>query len=326
MAYDKRKSRRIGNVLKKIYGDITHPASFSSPRRLWLAGRDVLPSLTLEEVRYWLSGEKTYTLHRRVVTRFKRRKVIARGIDHQWQADLMEMGAIAKENRGNKYLLATIDVFSRYASVRAIKNKQTATVTKAFLDIIKKGRRKPIKLQTDHGKEFLSNEFMQMLKTNKIIWVETHQDVKAQMVERFNRTFKGLLHKYFTEKVTLRYVHRLQDFVNTYNSRPHRGLSGHVPRDVTKKNEDLMYHIQYNDYLKPEPKKHKFQVNDKVRLSVYRKTFKRGYERNFTNHIFTIVNQLMTNPPTYHVKDEDGEFIQGALYEQEMVRVTQREF
>jgi len=45
----------------------------------------------------------------------QRRRVITRGINDLWQADLVEMGAFSKSNDGYRYLLTVIDTFSKYA-------------------------------------------------------------------------------------------------------------------------------------------------------------------------------------------------------------------
>ena len=81
--------------------------------------------------------------------------------------------------------------------------------------------------------------------------------------------------------------------------------------------------MQYSEYLRSIPRKHNFNVNNKVRLSAYRYAFKRGFHKNYTEQIFTIIDRLNTNPPTYHIKDEDGNLIEGAFYEKELVKVME---
>ena len=76
---------------------------------------------------------------------------------------------------------------------------------------------------------------------------------------------------------TYRYIHLLQDFVDSYNSRPYHGIGGYAPNDINKSNEHKIFDLQYGEYLRSIPRKHKFSMNDKVRLSVYRYTFKRGF-------------------------------------------------
>ena len=74
-------------------------------------------------------------------------------IDEQWTADLIEVINISKQYKGYKYLLTVVDVISKHAWVKTIKNKTGQAVTAAFETILKQGRT-PIQLQTDDGKEF----------------------------------------------------------------------------------------------------------------------------------------------------------------------------
>ena len=186
------RTRRLNALLlHDRYFNLSSPSSFSSPYRLWQESRWKDPSIALDEVNRWLSAQRAYTLHRRVFLGFPHRKVVTAGIDKQWQADLMDVSSLSKHNDGVNFLLAVIDVFSRKAFVRALKTKKSSDVAKAFVHIMNVSKRQPIKLQTDHGKGFVGKLFDQMLKGRRIIRIHTHQDVKAQIVERFNCTFKG---------------------------------------------------------------------------------------------------------------------------------------
>ena len=64
-------------------------------------------------------------------------------------------------------------------------------------------------------------------------------------------------------------------------------------------------------------------MNEKVRLSAYRYAFKRGFHKNYTEWIFMVIDRLNTNPPTYHINDHEGNFIEGAFYKEELVKVTE---
>ena len=85
------------------------------------------------------------------------------------------MQSLSKYNKGCKYLLCAIDMFSKYAWVVPIKNKKGITIVNAFKKIIlggseaeSKGRRKPKKIWVDQGSEFYNNSFKIFLKTNNI--------------------------------------------------------------------------------------------------------------------------------------------------------------
>ena len=76
-------------------------------------------------------------LHKPITRNFQKRRVISNGIDDIWAADLVEMQEFSKWNKGIRYLLMVIDVFSKYGWIRELKDKKTETVTKAFGDILK---------------------------------------------------------------------------------------------------------------------------------------------------------------------------------------------
>ena len=94
-------------------------------------------------------------LHKPITRNFSKRAVISNGIDEIWAADLVEMQTFSKWNKGVKYLLMVIDVFSKYGWIKTMTDKKTETVNKAF-DEIFKSKRKPQMLWTDEGSEFIS--------------------------------------------------------------------------------------------------------------------------------------------------------------------------
>ena len=139
-------------LLKKIYYDIENPASFSSYDRLYHEARKYDPKIKLSDVKSFLAGELTYTLHRRVVRKFTRNPVIANRHGEMCQADLIDIQKYRRENSNIGYILTCIDCFSRFAYAIPIKTKSARDVTAAFVSLFQRYR--PVKLQTDEGKEF----------------------------------------------------------------------------------------------------------------------------------------------------------------------------
>jgi hypothetical protein len=82
----------------------------------------------------WLQSQDTYTLHKPTRRRFPRRRVVFYGIDHQWQADLVDLAKLSSYNKGFKYLLICIDVLSRYQWVVPLTDKTGKTLKDAFPD------------------------------------------------------------------------------------------------------------------------------------------------------------------------------------------------
>ena len=103
-------------------------------------------------------------LHKLITKNFSKRSVISNGID------LVEMQKFSNWNKGVKYLLMVINVFSNYGWIKPLADKKTETVSKAF-DEIFKSKRKPQMLWTDKGSEFISKhfkEFRKKIKSNYI--------------------------------------------------------------------------------------------------------------------------------------------------------------
>ena len=163
-----------------------------------------------------LEKNLAYTLHKPRRRRGAFQPVLVFDMDEQWVADLIEVQSIAKQNKGYRYLLTVIDVLSKYAWVQSLKKKTGKDVTEAFRRVLTQAEgRKPLKLQTDAGKEFYNGTFQELMKREKIHHFSTHGDAKASVVERFNRTLKSKLYRYFTATNTLRFVDVLPKLSNS---------------------------------------------------------------------------------------------------------------
>jgi len=269
------------------------------------------------KVKEFLDTLDTYTLHKPIRKSFQTRRVYVHGIDLQWQADLVEMQEFAKGNNGYRYLLTIIDCFSKYAWAIAIKNKTADEIVNVFQRIFKK--RKPKKLQTDKGKEFINYKLQNLLQKNNIKWFSSNSDLKASIVERFNRTLKSKMWKYFTEKGNKIWIDVIDDLVYNYNNSYHRSIKM-TPIEASKKgNEGIVDKNLYKNESDFKLKS-KYKVDDKVRISKWKSTFDKGYLPNYTIELFKISKVLNTNPLTYKIKDSNDEGIKGSFYESELVR------
>ena len=98
-------------------------------------------------------------LHKPIIRNFKKRAVYSGFKDNIWGVDLADMQSLSKYNKGIKYLLCAIDLFSKYASVIPIKDKRGISTVDAFQKIFKESNRKPNKICVDKGSEFYNNSF-----------------------------------------------------------------------------------------------------------------------------------------------------------------------
>ena len=320
-----RKPFRYEAILKKIYLSPQNPAGYSHPYKLWQAANKINSRITLDMVKNWLETRDSYTLYRKANKNFKRRKVIVSGMGIQYQADLLDFAPIMKENRGNRYLMTTIDCFSRKATAIPMKKKDELSALQALKKTFQK-LGKPKKLQTDKGSEFINKKVKTYLKDNKIHLFHTSTPIKASIVERFNRTLRTKIIKYISENKTLTYINVLEDLLHSYNNSVHSALEKYAPNQISKKNEKEVFEIQYRDYLNERSKKFKFKIGDIVRLAVPVVLYKRkAHHRNFTTELYKVVDVLKTTPPTYRVKDMKSEVLQPSIYYEHQMQKSRPE-
>ena len=264
-------------------------------------------------------------LHKPIRRKFKTRRVISNGIDEIWCSDLVEMQHFSKWNKGYRYLLMILDVFSKYGWIAPLKDKKGETVTQAFKTILKEGR-KPEYLWTDKGKEYYNKHFKDLLEKNKITLYSTENEEKSSVCERWNRTIKSKMWKNFSVQGNTVYLDMLPKLVKQYNNTKHSSIKMTPIEASKKKNEGTVYFNLYGD-MKPLSAKPKFKVGDKVRISKYkRKVFDKGYTPNWTEEVFTVDKIQYSNPITYKLKDLNNEEIQVSFYEPELLKAKQDVF
>ena len=313
------RAEEVPRLLASIYFDPKHPASYGSISRLTEAARRSNNAVKPKQVRQWLSGEDTYTLHRPVRKKFRRRKTIAKGIDHQWQIDLVDMQKLEKFNDRVKYLLTIIDVFSRYAWALPLRNKTGKQVVEALSDLFAGEARQPKLIQSDLGGEFRNAQVLAFLKQRGIKLFSVHSDTKASLVERLNRSLKSRMYRYFTKNNSHRYIDVLAQLVQGYNRAKHRAL-GTSPDSVNAGNEKAIWlHLYGKEF--PTSARFAFEVGDTVRISQIQNIFAKKYTPQWTSEYFRVAKRKATKPPTYKLKDEHGELIDGSFYENQMQRI-----
>lgn len=256
-------------------------------------------------------------LHTPARRNYPRRKFDVRGLDETWQADLVEMQPYSRENKGYRYMLTTIDVFSKYAWAIPVKTKNAKDITEAMQIILQKNRR-PKNLQTDKGKEFYNSNFQNLMKKHKINLYSTFSNLKASIVERFNRTLKNKMWKRFSLRGNYKWIDILSELLSEYNNTKHRTINM-KPKDVNVDNEIEVLR-RYSTKIELL-KKSKFKVNDKVRVSKMKHLFEKGYTPNWSTEIFTIVKVCKTRPVTYILKDYQDQPVAGGFYQEELLKV-----
>ena len=226
------------------------------------------------------------------------------------------MQSLSKYNKGIKYLLCAIDLFSKYAWVIPIKDRKGTSVVNAFKKIIsdsteKYSNSKPNKIWVDQGSEFYNKSFKYFLKINNIEMYSANNEGKSVVAEKFVGTLKNKIFRHMTAISKKVYFDVLDDIVNKYNNTIHRTIKM-KPIEVT------------DDYYakdpspKPNKKDTKFKVGDIVRISKYKNIFAKGYIPNWSEEDFVINKIKNTVPWTYAISDLNGAEVTGSFYKKEL--------
>ena len=229
------------------------------------------------------------------------------------------MHLLSKFNKGIKYLLCVIDLFSKYAFVVPLKDKKGISIDNAFQSVLNKSKRKPNKIWVDKGSEFYSASFKNWLQDNDIVVMYSrNNEGKSVVAERFIRTLKSKMYKYMNSISKNVYIDKLNAIVNKYNNTYHATIKM-KPIDV-KDNTYINTNKEIN-YKDP-----KFKVGDYVRNSKYKNIFAKGYMPNWSEEVFVVDKIKNTVPWTYVINDLNGEEITGTFYENELQKTNQKEF
>lgn len=181
----------------------------------------------------------------------------------------------------------------------------------------------PEKLQTDKGTEFINKRTQTLFEKLSIHWFTTENvEIKCSVIERWNRSLKTRMWKYFTANDTHRWIDVLDKLVENYNRSYHRSIKMTPVEASEEENEGMVYR---NLYKQKELRTPKFKVGDKVRISIYKQPFRKGYLPTFTEEMFVIDEVLDTDPPTYRLEDLGGERLVGTFYEPELVKYDKRD-
>ena len=137
-------------------------------------------------------------LHKLIIRKFEKRKVYSTFKGNIWDADLADMQLISKFNKGFRFLLCVVDIFSKDAWVVPLKDKKDVRIVNAIQSISKDSNRKSNNIWVDKLGELYNNFFKNWLQDNDITMYSTHNEEKSVATERFIRTLKNKIYKHMT--------------------------------------------------------------------------------------------------------------------------------
>ena len=183
--------------------------------------------------------------------------------------------------------------------------------------------KKAKKVWVDKGTEF--KESIKTLCEEKGTETNTTEsEKKSACAERNIQSLKALIYKYLEDNWTFSHIDKLQDFVNTNNSRTNR-VTKITPNEVTKKDVPrlISLRVEQSQKLVRRPK---LYVGDFNRIAKIDLPFRKGYKQQwFTDKVFEIFDIPSRNPQPYNLIDADKEPMEGRLYEPELISVLEKE-
>ena len=238
--------------------------------------------ITHKDIDTFIKKQEAYQVHHEV-KKATHIPILSRRIHHNFQIDLMDMSKLKriKGNKGYAWILSVIDVYSRRAWAFPLKHKTPKEVTEAF----KKIGIFPRNMNHDEGNEF-KGEFRKLMQRHNVkLWVsDPDESNKNAIVERFHRTLRNLLKKWYVISKKYVWVSVLNDILENYNNSYHRTLKG-TPMEVYggKKKSPISLEFYVSDS--------KIKVGDKVRIKLKRSVFDKGDELKWSKRVYKVMEK-----------------------------------
>ena len=253
------------------YKDPKFSGAFAGVKQFYRSLKQKYPRVKFKDVKNYLKKDDGYTLHKPVRKPPKYRRVYTKHIGYLLQMDLVDMSALANQNKNYRWILTVIDTFSKKFWAFKLKRKTGLAVTNALKDLL--STVKPIKVQYDDGKEFKNRHFQSLLRRLKITGYSVSSPNKACIIERMNRSLKTRMYRAFTSRGSRVWWDILPDLVAAYNSSYHRSIK-RAPNDVNFENQSEVRDILFPPDTAPS-KPAKFKVGDTVRITREKSIFQK---------------------------------------------------
>lgn len=258
---------------------------------------------SLKEIKAFIAEQEVNQIHKQDKTHKIYAPIV--GGEGWFQTDLTFYEQYKNNNRGYYIILTCIDIISRKAYARALKNKTEDNVIEAFKGIIKEAGNMKV-VGFDKGSEF-QTKFKNMLKDNVIDYYtsDTGDKHKMAMVERFNLTLRNRLEKYMTAYKTNKWVDVLDDIVYSYNDTIHSS-TGEKPNEVG--DEEIKNILVDNLERVKEFRSNveRFSIGDKVRLKKHKGLLEKKSGEQYNHGLYTITK---INPFSYRITNDRGDLL-----------------
>lgn len=292
--------------IRKRYRELGHKASFSG-----VARTANFHKISAKEAYQNLINIPTYTAFVQKKKPRRRNPYYAYVLHEYVQIDLVDMHQYAKHNNGVKFLLTCIDVYSRYGWCYPLINKTANQVKNGLEQTLLAAHPKVRNIYCDSGREFKNMVVKKLLQDNGIKMYHSTSDLKAALVERFNRTIEEIIFKYMHSYQTFKYVDVLKDIIRGYNNTPIPLLEGLTPVEAAKSENKVKVltalNKDYMTFLEGKAGKSKtFKIGDRVRIKKIPTPFDKGYMQSWGDEIFKVVEINNRLPIPMYILESTG--------------------
>ena len=181
---------------------------------------------------------------------------------------------------------------------KTIKNKYSQTITQEFLNILTKSKRKPIKIESDRGKEWYNSIFQNFLKSKNFHHYSRYTDKGPSIAERVIRTVRNLLKKPVFLAGNANWLSELTSVTKQYNNTIHHSIKMTPIQSSKKSNEKIVYN---NLQDRREIQKPKFKLGQLVRTADIKRVFSKGDSTNHSYKLYTITEVIHDTIPSYRI-------------------------
>ena len=296
--------------LDKLYTDPDFPSAYSG------------------NLKQFLLQKESLSRHKRRIFKFKRRKIKVNGPYTLIQADTVFYRNYSRQNKGYKYILVVVDCFSRKNWCRPMKTTTADECSKNLENILRSMPYTPSQFASDQGNEFNSKHpaiFNTLVDKYGMLMFTLKGPHKASIVERFIRTLKSRIERFFTENNTVKWIEVLPKISEALNNSYQRSI-GMTPNEVNFENRSEVFNRLYG--AMGPPTLCKFKIGDHVRIPLDKDIFGKGYSAAWSKEIFKIVDKRSDGEVCYYyIRSLDGSEVPGKrfFYEQELNLVIRNE-
>ena len=300
----------MDEFLKDIWSNANYPAK----AKLLKIAKESNPATKAKDIDTFLESQISYQLLKETKNLTSHLgHIVAFHINEIWQIDIYDVSRFETSNKKYKYMFAVMDVFSRFAYIIPLKNKDIESTSKALEEILSYNKTVPNLIMSDNDSSFLGLEFQKVLVKNSI-----HHDPNAVgdhnslgIIDNFAKRIKRILTAQFLQTNKKNWIDIIQKIVRTYNVSPHSSLGGYTPSEVMNNDDpEITQFILYVNILKSKQNASStdLSIGDSVRIKISN-GFLKGTDPRYGGKVHTVKEIYGKNL----ILDNDKKYVRSQL-------------